>query len=655
MDLDEELLAVAGRKTMEGGTGTTVPFKKRKGNHPQERRTHANSTSTEEEEQEDDVDADQEEQERFERSRVQPTHDPNPGRTETRTDVKPTNERRKHARKKQERKEEEGESSAYEDGYDQDLYGDEEDRKRLEALPELEREMILYERGEEREKKWEAWKAAHEAKRTSKDKNQTIQPRGGRSGRNRKERTALDELVQEKKRRNLKANRQEKKRTQTVPAKKRIHHDEFATSEDEESQRSDEEGDSEPERYLEGEGEEEEDEREAGFLAGGDRARRGGYDQTLETEINYADAKKMQVTRLQLDKWMDDPIFDQILPHCLVRFPDSQREGIKYYAVGEAARIETREPRKEYTMPESKKRTRKYLVVRSGNSEKVLALSMVSNSAFSVQEFDSYLERLEAKGAPVPTQAMRDLVMSNIEKAENFRYSAEDIARMVEEKKRVKRTPVNIAMEKEKLIAQRNYARQQGREEEAQKFQDRIAELEAMQERTRKDSKRDGGLANVNKRNAMTNFMKQLRGVGNSGVAGASATGNTVDLFSRRQTRPRTYGKTGRAGALDPQNQGRDGTQPAPIDALGEPSSTSLMDIRVDLDAIGRFEPEDERQSVVRQLLGQSRRLPTFEATVSIEDYPPGSILKLEEYSRHMNTWGGVRPEVPLAKSRSGD
>uniref|UniRef100_A0A6U9R972 Plus3 domain-containing protein n=1 Tax=Picocystis salinarum TaxID=88271 RepID=A0A6U9R972_9CHLO len=532
--------------------------------------------------------------------------------------------------------EQDSESSTFEDGYDEDLYGDGDDRRRLEALPELEREMILYDRGEEREKNYEAWKAAHDAKRSHKQKNAVVQPRGERSGRHRKERTALDELVQEKKRRNLKANRQERTRTKAVPAKKRIQREEFATSEEEGApDRSEEDQDSDAERYLE---EEDEDEgRDPRFLAGGERGSRGEYDRFMETEINFSDAKKMQVTRIQLDKWMEDPIFDQVLPHCLVRFPDSQRDGVKYYAVGEAARIEVKEPRKEYAMPESKKRTRKYLVLRSGNSEKVIALSMVSNSPFTVQEFDSYLERLESKGAPVPTQAMRDLVISNIKKAENFRYSAGDIARMVEEKKKAKRTPVNIAMEKEKLIAQRNYARQQGKEQEAQSLQERIDELEATQERLRKESRRDGGLASVNKRNAMTNFMKQLRGVGNSGMAGASATGNTVDLFSRRQTRPRTYGKTGRVNVLDHQGKGRDEKYTAPIDNLKEPDSTSLIDIQVDLDKIGNFKPEDETQSIIRQLLGASRDHPVHEITVPSGEYPPESILELEEYSRLRN------------------
>ena len=650
VDLDDELLAVAGRNA-GGGQGAAIPFKKRKGNHPHDEyhpnaphtqrnerhRTSRNQSSSEEEEQEEEDDVEVEDT--HERNRRDPMeqiqHDEEKGTT---TKAKSTKriQRVKNNAADDFEEEQDSESSAFEDGYDEELYGDDEDRRRLEALPELEREMILYDRGEEREKKWEAWKAAHDAKRASKKKNVLVQPRGERTGRHRKERTALDELVQEKKRRNLKASRQEKTRTKAVPAKKRIQREDFATSEEEGApDRSEEDQDSDAEQYLEEEDEDEE--RDPRFLAGGERGRRGEYDHLMETEINYSDAKKMQVTRMQLDKWMEDPIFDQILPHCLVRFPDSQRDGVKYYAVGEAARIEVKEPRKEYAMPESKKRTRKYLVLRSGNSEKMLSLAMVSNSPFTVQEFDSYLERLESKGAPIPTQAMRDLVISNIKKAENFRYSAEDIARMVEEKKKAKRTPVNIAMEKEKLIAQRNYARQQGNEQEAQSFQERIGELEAMQDRLRKESRRDGGLASVNKRNAMTNFMKQLRGVGNSGMAGASATGNTVDLFSRRQTRPRTYGKTGLVDALDQQGKGRDGEHAAPIDNLKEADSTSLIDIQVDLDKIGNFKPETDTQSIIRQLLGASPDRPVYGVTMPSGEYPPESILRLEEYSRLRN------------------
>ena len=43
-----------------------------------------------------------------------------------------------------------GDGDEFNDGFDEDLYGDEEDRRHLDSLPELEREEILYQRTEKR-------------------------------------------------------------------------------------------------------------------------------------------------------------------------------------------------------------------------------------------------------------------------------------------------------------------------------------------------------------------------------------------------------------------------------------------------------------------------------------------------------------------------
>lgn len=63
-------------------------------------------------------------------------------------------ERRPHKSKRgrKQTQEEEDEDDDDEDGYGSDLYIDEEDRRKLEAMTELEREMILAERAEERDK-----------------------------------------------------------------------------------------------------------------------------------------------------------------------------------------------------------------------------------------------------------------------------------------------------------------------------------------------------------------------------------------------------------------------------------------------------------------------------------------------------------------------
>lgn len=67
---------------------------------------------------------------------------------------------------------EESDASDFDDGYGSDLFGDDDDREALEKMTELEREMILAQRGEERD-------AAMERRRNAKMLRQAQQAAAG--------------------------------------------------------------------------------------------------------------------------------------------------------------------------------------------------------------------------------------------------------------------------------------------------------------------------------------------------------------------------------------------------------------------------------------------------------------------------------------------
>lgn len=69
-----------------------------------------------------------------------------------------------------------GSDSEFNDGYDENLMGDEEDRKRLQALSEKERETEIFKRSEQRDllrRRWEIEQKLRQAKRAERAKDKT--------------------------------------------------------------------------------------------------------------------------------------------------------------------------------------------------------------------------------------------------------------------------------------------------------------------------------------------------------------------------------------------------------------------------------------------------------------------------------------------------
>jgi RNA polymerase-associated protein RTF1 len=135
----------------------------------------------------------------------------------------------------------------------------------------------------------------------------------------------------------------------------------------------------------------------------------------------------------------------------------------------------------------------------------------------------------------------------------SYTYTAEDVAKLLHEKRARGQAPRNLALERARLEREHDAATEAGDEEAAALVAAQIAELNVTTAAASDKATRLGiSMADLNKRNAEANFQAAFMnvsnavdgGVGLAGVAGKASL--TLDPFSRRATRPMVYWKTGR-------------------------------------------------------------------------------------------------------------
>ncbi len=105
-----------------------------------------------------------------------------------------------------------------------------------------------------------------------------------------------------------------------------------------------------------------------------------------------------------------------------------------------------------------KTRTNTGLRLRFGRQERVFRLEFISNSPFTLSEFQKWRYTCEEQGFQLPT---RDFVQSKadeIKKALTYEYSSADIDGILKKKEKFLKFPVNYAMTKARLMKEKDIA-----------------------------------------------------------------------------------------------------------------------------------------------------------------------------------------------------
>lgn len=551
---------------------------------------------------------------------------------------------------------------------EEELIRDEEDRKRLAAMTELQREFELATRAEQRQRELERQRLLKKTPGDIAEKAEKAAAKAAKrvSGRSKSGREEREEAAKKSAMEELKAARERKARGAEERARKRDESEEPEGEGDEDERRAEgrerrdrgRRDESEEEGALESEDEISDDDR-GGRLYGRHRMDEGGEDE--EDEAPFEDVKRIQVRREKLEEWLNEPFFEETLPGCMVRILMGEEPALdgsiqRRYMLCQVVAVETRAPgyykdsgkpwKSPYEIAPGKEKTSKWLLVERGASQRGMPLALVSNSGITDSEFESWQRALKEQHRPQVSRRQAQETYERLLKANTYRYTAEDVDRLLKEKKAKGMAPRNAALEKARLEVQLQHARENNDADVAAELEAQIATLDAVLEEV-KGRRRGHSMAELNKRNADANFKNALDNVSNR-PGGATGTqdvkASTLDPFSRRATRPVVYWTTKRQqpgeeeaaaagagagadaapGASEQQAaEGEDGQQPQQrrrgkldLDAIVD---LSTLDLSV-LEQPARMPP------LARKLLG-----PTWRP----DPLPPGArILSLDEYRR---------------------
>eukprot|EP00455_Lapot_gusevi_P011122 TRINITY_DN15113_c0_g1_i1.p1 TRINITY_DN15113_c0_g1~~TRINITY_DN15113_c0_g1_i1.p1 ORF type:complete len:631 (-),score=187.00 TRINITY_DN15113_c0_g1_i1:62-1954(-) len=477
---------------------------------------------------------------------------------------------RKGASKKDQDEDSDSDAEVFEadDGYGSDLYGDDEDRKWLDSLPAVQRESILFDRGEKRRQARERWEAQRkykqqlEQKETPKGKSKTKPTKG-------KSKADSDE--------------EESDRDESEPEESEVS--------DKESEVSDAESGQEDEDDDEDEGEEDEEEevaspsspkqdrkrsaleelkarrnnqidtRRSEKFRGESEDEEGGHRSETEDDDGHASADEypdedaetkeflvkgppipldldtvnsVLLRRVMLEKLAEEPYFDQYVRRKFVRIGIGMKGGVSVYRVAEVTGV-VEVPRR-YKL--GNKETKKMLRLKIANYEKNFKMDMISNHSVSREEFDKWLEEMRKADCEVVSKQIALARKQAAEKLhKTFAYTPEVVESMVSAKRQSGLAGRNLALERTKLEHQRDAAQERG---DTAAYEKCVHELDMLDELASKQKRKSMnpvafGIRNINERNKLHNMSVDEIDAQEKAEKLKEAQ---KDAFARKPTRP---------------------------------------------------------------------------------------------------------------------
>lgn len=405
----------------------------------------------------------------------------------------------------------------------EDLVYDEEDRTKLLAMTEVDREMVYAERIEKKERDKERKRLLGQGNMINQDLEEDQRSGIRRETETRNRKDALREL---------------QKRKEEQEQRKHATHDEWG-------------GTDENRKSVGGESDEAGSAEISVSESDNDRGRAHHEVESAEMEplqeeyAEHKDFASIQVMRSQLERWISEPHFEATIPRCFVRMAEADNSSgtlQRGYRILEVVEVIQKEDQ-PYKYGERGIVTNKHLKLREGYREHTRGITMVSNQQFLPAEFDRWRQCCERDNrTPLSKQSTAE-VHQKILKAGKYTYSAEDVKKILDQKG--KRPISNIAAEKIRLKRLCDYHQEQKDMAEVDKLNEQIRELSQVKKVSVRTSRgRSDGMVNVNRRNLRANLKSSSRKKG-----GAADNSNVfedgLDPFQRRATRPHKYWKTG--------------------------------------------------------------------------------------------------------------
>jgi RNA polymerase-associated protein RTF1 len=194
-------------------------------------------------------------------------------------------------------------------------------------------------------------------------------------------------------------------------------------------------------------------------------------------------------------------------------------------------------------VPGSGKRTNRWVILRHGSNDRAFRITEISNSELTPKEFIQWQQAMTKDNRRGPL--LRDVAAAEeqIARAENYRYTSEDVSKMVQEKNQsMGGLSHNLAGQKEILRRLIERAASEGDAGAVSQLQEQLAQVMVKLNRKLDKGGTQGVLAAINKRNNQLNDAKLSRGASeNVARAKSGAPDESMnDPFSRRPTRMAT-------------------------------------------------------------------------------------------------------------------
>ncbi|KAJ8924951.1 hypothetical protein NQ315_001116 [Exocentrus adspersus] len=486
----------------------------------------------------------------------------------------------------------------FNDGYDDQLMGDEEDRARLASLTEKERETEIFKRIEQRElmkTRFEIEKKLRQAKKAERARDKPAKPPKEKDRDRERDKdfqnklqtdfSSIDHKERSKERKkNIEENRgkTDNKRVNAMAELKARREGKIKREEAEEERKKREEQKKkdEEEQTLSKKNEmklkasdiySDDSESEGGksspqpqrqtatvSVRSRSRSRSSSSSSSSDNENEEEEPKtpayvplrqdlnQIRLSRHKLERFVHMPFFDRIAKGCFVKVGIGQHNNASVYRVAEVVGVY--ETAKIYNLGNTK--TNKGLKVRHGNSERVFRLEFISNQEFTEGEYQKWIEANAAAGYELPNKAKIEQKQADIKEAISYEFNEQDVERIIKEKQRFKSNPFNYAMRKTQLMKERDTALSRGDEELARELAQKLTDLEERaSELDKLRTSTISSISYINDRNRKKNVEEAEKAI--MAEFRANKGKKIDDPFTRRSTKPRMNFRAGEKEARE--------------------------------------------------------------------------------------------------------
>jgi len=457
----------------------------------------------------------------------------------------------------------------FDDGLDDELRGNEEDKKRLAIMTEKEREEEIFKRAEKREelkKRFEIsqklklqlkedpkFKQKSEGELSSDENKQMLEQTGRKKGYEVKHASKFSALNQLKAKREEKVKKDRERKSKEEKNGKNKREDSGSDSDD--MRRLAKPGSNKrfkaSETYTSssdsGNGERRKSSSSSSSSSSASSSGSSGESDTerhkskkvVKKAINVTckeDLEKIRLSRFKIDKFVHLPIFKRTVVGCFVRVSigNNPEKNLPIYRVAEITDV--CETAKVYDVMKS--RTNIGLRLNHGKMSKVFRAQFISNQPFTDSEFSKWKQTCLAEHVDLPTVKHVEEKFKGIQTALTYRFSSHDVDKILASKEKFAKGPKNYAMAKAKMMKDKVNAQIVGNTELVEEIDCKLAELEEKAEML--DKVRTGSLSNIsfiNNRNRKDNVERAERGIREEQKR-LKMEGKVDDPFTRRKTRP---------------------------------------------------------------------------------------------------------------------